>query len=336
LKPNPIQIIDFESDSRMAEIKKMLFSHCRLKSTCVPRSLMVLNESLFAGSDSRRNRLDAVTFESASCLTRIDRFCFAYCWLCCVELPRPVESVEGSAFVGAPIRAVIWQTPLFGQEGRFLVSRADCRLIRHFGESWRLWIGNRIKVFGGFCFARSTRETLSFELGSELAQIEGYSFANCSLKAVTFLASLAFVSGCSFESAKIEALKFECQLSTIEEQCLQRSDLNSIVVPRSVAVLGASGLAFARVDDFVFEADSELVQIEELCFSNCRLNTITTPHSVVVLCSSCFESATVTSIKFESEPRLSRIEGKCFARCITPSIIVPHSVEVLEPSNFEH
>jgi hypothetical protein len=128
----------------------MAFSHCRLKSICVPCSVTVLNESLFAGSDSRRNRLEGATFESASYLTRLGRFYFAYCSLCCAELPRLVESVEGSAFVGTLIPAVVWQTPLFGQEGGFLVSRGDCRLVRNFSESWRLWIGNQIKVLASF------------------------------------------------------------------------------------------------------------------------------------------------------------------------------------------
>jgi hypothetical protein len=99
-------------------------------SICVPCSVMVLNESLFASSDSRRNRLEAVTFESTSCLTRIDQFCFAYCSLSYAELLRLIESVEGSAFFGTPIRAVVSQTPLFRQEGGFLVSCADYRLVR--------------------------------------------------------------------------------------------------------------------------------------------------------------------------------------------------------------
>jgi hypothetical protein len=101
--------------------------------------------------------------------------------------------------------------------GKKAASLFLARTVAWFGESRRLWIGIPIKVFDEFYFARSTIQTLSFEAGSELARIEAQSFANCSLKVVNWLASLAFVGGSSFESAKIGTLKFECQFSKISE-----------------------------------------------------------------------------------------------------------------------
>jgi hypothetical protein len=104
---------------------------------------------------------------------------------------------------------------------RFLGKKAAslflAQTVTWFGESRRLWIGRRIKIFGEFCSAKSTIEALSFEARSELVRIEVQSFANCSLKVVNWPASLAFVHGSSFESATIDALKFECYFSKISE-----------------------------------------------------------------------------------------------------------------------
>jgi hypothetical protein len=64
-----------------------------LKSICIPLNVEILPKSCFAQS-----KLESITFESESRLTRIEETCFLNCSLKSICIPRNVEILPKSCF----------------------------------------------------------------------------------------------------------------------------------------------------------------------------------------------------------------------------------------------
>jgi hypothetical protein len=115
-----------------------------------------------------------------------------------------------------------------------------------------------------------------------------------------------------------------------------RSELESIVVPSSVVVLGKR--SFSECDSFewvAFERGSGLERIEESAFRGSGLKAIAIPSSVVVLGKYSFLSCrSLESVTFESGSRLERINEEAFSGSRLRSIEIPSSVVVLGKCSF--
>jgi hypothetical protein len=88
-----LELLTFESDSRLTRIEDSCFQNCSLKSICIPRHVEMLGKSCFAES-----KLELLTFENDSRLTRIEDSCFQYCSLKEIFIPNTVQYIGTGAF----------------------------------------------------------------------------------------------------------------------------------------------------------------------------------------------------------------------------------------------
>jgi hypothetical protein len=75
-----------------------------------------------------------------------------------------------------------------------------------------------------------------------------------------------------------------------EERCFSYCPLRSVLIPRSVDILGKACFAGSQIGTIVFETESRMRRIEEACFAYCPLTEIHIPHSAEVVGDSCFSS----------------------------------------------
>jgi hypothetical protein len=94
-KPNTIQTLTFESESRLIRIEESCFLNSFLKAIWIPRSVKFLGPSCF-----RNSRIQAVEFESDSQLKRLEEGSFSFFSLKTISIPRSVEILGKSCFQG--------------------------------------------------------------------------------------------------------------------------------------------------------------------------------------------------------------------------------------------
>jgi hypothetical protein len=92
--------ITFESYSRLTRINGFCFAFCLLKSISIPPKVKILGMCCFRGSKRHFARFEAVRFGSRSQLWRIGAFCFAFCSLKSICIPRSVEILGRCCFKG--------------------------------------------------------------------------------------------------------------------------------------------------------------------------------------------------------------------------------------------
>jgi hypothetical protein len=93
---NALESITFESESHLVRIGDSCFSHCSLKSICIPRNVELICGSSFQSCPS----LSAISFESNSKLTRIGSHAFYHSRIESVVIPQNVGFIGGAAFEG--------------------------------------------------------------------------------------------------------------------------------------------------------------------------------------------------------------------------------------------
>jgi hypothetical protein len=112
--------IEFESGTRLNEIGVSAFADCNsLKSFIVPSSVETLGDRCF----EKCSKLTRVTFETSSKLKRIGERAFAESVLTSITIRASTETVDGSAFVGCPLKAIEVSpgSETFKIEGHFIM-----------------------------------------------------------------------------------------------------------------------------------------------------------------------------------------------------------------------
>jgi hypothetical protein len=149
----------------------------------IPRNLEMLRKSCF-----KRLKLESITFESESRLTRIEESCFSSCSLKSISIPRNGDFIAGSAFEGGDCCSVTADENnyRFSIDQYVIADTIERRLVRYFGDSFRIVaIWEEVEILGESCFAKSKLESITFESKSRLTRIEEKCFSFCSLKLIS-------------------------------------------------------------------------------------------------------------------------------------------------------
>jgi hypothetical protein len=138
------------------------------------------------------------------------------------------------------------------------------------------------------------------------------------------------------DGVSVVAFERDSSLEGIWKSGFRGSELQSIVVPSSVVVLGKDSFYRCnRLELVIFESGSRLERIEESAFCRSGLKSIEIPSSVVILGKSSFYGCkSFESVRFESAARLERIEESAFFGSGMRSIEIPSSVIVLSKWSF--
>jgi hypothetical protein len=219
-------------------------------------------------------------------LNRIESFAFAWSSLKSIEIPRKVQFIDGSAFIGIKQNYVSIESgqKRFAISKKFLVDIIDHRLIRNFSSLSCVTILSDIEIFGSNCFSFcKSLSSISFESNSRLTRIESKAFRRSSLQSIVIPRNVEILGSSCFKWCEsFSSISFESnsRLIRIESKAFRYSSLQSIEIPRNVEIIGL------------------------LCFSDCK---------------------SLLSISFESNSRLKRLESQVF-NSVYFSVIVPSTI----------
>jgi hypothetical protein len=112
--------------------------------------------------------------------------------------------------------------------------------------------------------------------------------------------------------------------------------LVSIVIPRSVAMIGASSFSSCLgLETASFEPDPPLASIDLHAFSSCALESIVIPKGISFVGSSGFSwRKALESIVFEEESELREVDAYAFFAKKLPEVVVPRRVELIRYFRF--
>jgi hypothetical protein len=136
------------------------FSSCKSLSSIsfeqIRRNIEILGSNCF----SYYKLISSITFESNSRLTRIELFAFSGSSLQSIVIPRNVEFIDGSAFVGVTSSSISIESEneIFVIEKDFLIDIRHHTLIRNFSKSSAIEIGGNTEILG----SNSNWEFLSY------------------------------------------------------------------------------------------------------------------------------------------------------------------------------
>jgi hypothetical protein len=172
-------------------------------SFTIPSEVKILNESTLVHYWPDKSKAATVTFVTGSMLQRIEEMCFADYRLKSICIPRNVDFIDGSAFVGCSIGSVSVDrsNKRFSIYQNFLYDTINLIAIRYFGAKRSVLLWNDLKVLGKCCFA-----------------------------------------GCCNKDNQFDAVIFarNSGLTRIDEACFRYCSLKFICIPRSVEILGKS------------------------------------------------------------------------------------------------
>jgi hypothetical protein len=98
-------------------------------------------------------------------------------------------------------------------------------------------------------------------------------------------------------------------LTRIESKVFSSSSLQSILIPRSVEILGSDCFSYCKsFSSITFESNSHLTRIESRAFSYSSLQSIIIPRNVQFIDGSAFINVTLSSISIESGNEIFIIE----------------------------
>ncbi|WP_288707613.1 leucine-rich repeat protein [uncultured Alistipes sp.] len=367
------------------------FQNCTsLTAIEIPASVAIIEDGAFHNCTA----LTTVTFEKGSQLKIIKGEdiadfvivsyygAFSNCTsLTSIEIPASVETIEKCAFQGCTALTTVtfekgsqlktiegnlvtnaYDYDIVDQKGAF----ADCislTCIEIPASVETIWAG----AFHG-CTALTT---VTFEKGSQLKTIEGFSwtysrsysgaFSDCtSLTSIEIPASVEKIGVATFKGCTaLTTVTFEkgSQLKEIGDNSLVNSyhgaftdctSLISIEIPASVETIGWNAFGNCQaLTTVTFEKGSQLKTIwggssDVGAFSNCiSLTSIEIPASVEVIRENAFKGCTaLTTVTFEQGSQLKTFHGRydtgVFYDCKSlTSIEIPASVETIEGATFK-
>jgi hypothetical protein len=206
-------------------------------------------------------------------LTRIESYAFSSSSLQSILIPRKVQFIDGSAFIGVRLSSISIESgnEYFVVENEFLIDIVDHRLIRNFSSSSDVEIASNIEILGCSCFSSCTLlSSISFESNSRLTRIESNAFSDSSLQSIVIPSTVQILgSSCFFYCKSLSSISFESnsQLTRIESDAFSCSSLESIVIPSTVQILGSSCFSYCEsLSSISFESNSQLTRIESLPF----------------------------------------------------------------------
>jgi hypothetical protein len=190
-------------------------------------------------------------------------------------------------------------------------------------------------------------ETVTFEPGSKLREIEDLAFLGCDcLKRFRIPASVEKIYGMSFGDCGLETIEIESG-----NKCYQISDsfitdltgtqiiryfgrASEVEIPDNIEIIGTESFFCCRsIHQILFGANSRLRLIESCAFEECdELESICIPRLVSEIGVQAFSS--MSTVSFCVDSQLTRIPRCAFEGSYLESIALPLSVEIIETCGF--
>jgi hypothetical protein len=324
----------FEGESNLTEIEPWAFGQANISSVIFPASLTTTGVYYF-----RSATFGSVSFAPDSVLKRIEEKVFGFTRIKSIFIPKVVEFIDPSAFLGSFIDKVTIDpfNQRYAVDRDFILDTTELKLVRHFGPGRDIVVRKDIKSIGASCFEGGEEddqkiiENITFEEGSALTVIDDRCFAHCTFASLVFPASLERLGMFCFEWAIGESVSFEpgSKVKAIEDYCFRFAKIKAITIPKSCESFAVWVFEEAAIESLEFEPDSNLALIGDYCFSRASLKKIRIPKYVEAVGNSCFSQTNLTELVFEPDSRLKRIGALCFVRSALKRIHITRNVEYI-------
>jgi predicted metal-binding protein len=280
----------------------------------IARTIEILGSSCFL----RCRSLSSITFESNSRLTRIEPEVFSFSSLQSIVIPRNVQFIAGSAFIGATLSSISIESGnnIFVIENDFLIDVLHHKLIRAFSESSEIEIARTIEILGSKCCSSPRFLSIMFESNPRLTRIESEAFSWSSLQSILIPSSVEILESKCFSNCRsLSTITFETnsQLTTsfgfkvISEEAFSYSGLISIVIPANVRIIEKRAFYCCfSLTELLWADRSKIKVIAEEAFEATVLNQLVIPGSLQYIeARMCPET---TELLLTSESKIAKFE----------------------------
>jgi len=314
----PITNISFEENSNLETIGKYAF---------------------YKKKDDNGLVFEAFELELPNSLTTIDNYAFANLNIDSVIISNSITSIGYYAFYNCPIENISFES------GSSLESIGDYAFSISNNEnrthSYDLIIPNSVTSIGSYAFYNTNISSVSFEYGTTIETISSYSFANSLVESVTIPRSVTTVDNCAFNNCPLKNISFEQNsnleyIGTCAFNALLNTDisnLNRLVIPRSVKTIGDFAFRNYLFDELVFESDSNLETIGNYAIdleneiNDYLISDIILPNKLTNIGSGVFKYRFIKSVSFDKESTIDSIPEYAFYEVkINDTFIVPETV----------
>jgi hypothetical protein len=209
-----------------------------IQSIEIPQQVESFGSSCFSDCKS----LSSISFELPSSLTRIESKAFYHSSLQSIVIPRSVQFIDGSAFIGLTLSSISIETgnDIFVIENDFLIDIVDHKLIRNFSNSSEILIPWNIEILGSSSFSScASLSSISFSSNCRLTRIESSAFSYSSLQSIAIPHSVQILGSSCFSSCRLlSSISFDypSQLKRIESRAFDPVDF-TIVIPSTISFL---------------------------------------------------------------------------------------------------
>jgi hypothetical protein len=162
---------------------KLIRNFSKLSKIVVCRNIEIVGSRCFSYCKS----FSSITFESNSRLTRIESESFSFSSLESIVIPRNVEFIDGSAFVGVTLSSIAIESgnEIFVIENDFLIDIVHHKLIRNVSGSSEIDLAKTIEILGSHSFSSNQSfSSITFESNSRLTRIKSFAFSSSSLESI--------------------------------------------------------------------------------------------------------------------------------------------------------
>ena len=194
---------------------------------------------------------------------------------------------------------------------------------------------------GGLAIPSQYRKNLiKIEIPEEVKGIATRGFAGCiRLTSINITKNIQYIDREAFIESGIKRVSFEPETMLIEigEKAFEKTDIESIIIPKSVRVIGEKAFSDCKkLYGLAFEQCSELREIQQGAFGNCfNLHNIILPENVETIGENAFyvgKTDVITTIKLNEN--LVHINPCAFCNRTIRDIYIPKSVEFIGKSAF--
>jgi hypothetical protein len=159
-------------------------------------------------------------------LTRIESFAFSSSSLQSILIPRNVQFIDGSAFIGVTLSSISIESgnEIFVIEKGFLIDVFHHKLIRNFSESSKIEIAKNIEILGSSSFSNcKSLLAITFEPDSRLTRIESEVFSSSSLRSIVIPRNVQFIDRSAFPNVKLLSISIESgnERFIFKDRCLR-------------------------------------------------------------------------------------------------------------------
>ena len=301
----------FENQTRLRLVKlpsglksvgRSAFQNCTsLLNMDIPDTVTSIGEYAFYNCI----RLSNINFTDNANIKEIGSLAFAYTGLTSFKVPRKVESISGSTFMGTSKMAsfsVATGNAKYDAVDGVLFNKAKTEIVAYpIGKGSVYNIPDQVTTIGEAAFAYSRIKTIDL---NNVEIIADKAFCFSELNSINIADKVIHLGNKAFYNCEnLRQVNLGHSLTSIGSGAFYNCDIRSIQIPNSLMVIGS--LAFFannNLTSLTFEEDSNLLEIDSNAFYGVAITSLALPNSLLVIGNSAFaNNVKLSEVNFGSE-----------------------------------